>query len=86
MQNVKTNEYELFCYDTKKGMWTKETEEKISRFINDGNTLYYVTDKQVKIVDADNDYMCLKIKSIGVLKQAFTDIHIQIKNMFHAFN
>lgn len=62
MQNVKTNEYELFCYDTKKGMWTKETEEKISRFINDGNTLYYVTDKQVKIVDADNDYDVLEDK------------------------
>lgn len=62
MQNVKTNEYELFCYDTKKGMWTKETEEKISRFINNGNTLYYVTEKQVKIVDADNDYDVLEDK------------------------
>lgn len=56
MQNCKTNKYELFCYDTKKGMWTKEAEDRIIRFLNDGNTLYYVTDTQVKIIDADNDY------------------------------
>lgn len=72
MQNVKTNEYELFCYDTKKGMWTKEAEDRIIRFLNDGNTLYYVTDTKVKIIDADNDY---EVKEDNVSWSAVTGIY-----------
>ena len=72
MQNVKTNEYELFCYDTKKGMWTKEAEDRIIRFLNDGNTLYYVTDTKVKIIDADNDY---EVKEDNVSWSAETGIY-----------
>ena len=51
MQNVNTNKYELFCYDTKKGMWTKEQEDRVIRFVNNGNSLYYVTENEVKAVD-----------------------------------
>lgn len=72
MQNCKTNKYELFCYDTKKGMWTKEAEDRIIRFLNDGNTLYYVTDTQVKIIDADNDY---EVKEDNVSWSAETGIY-----------
>lgn len=72
MQNCKTNKYELFCYDTKKGMWTKEAEDRIIRFLNDGNTLYYVTDTQVKIIDADNDY---EVKEDNVRWSAETGIY-----------
>lgn len=53
MKNVNTNKYELFCYDTKKGMWTKEKEEKVIRFINNGNSLYYVTENAVKLVESN---------------------------------
>lgn len=53
MKNVNTNKYELFCYDTKKGMWTKEREEKVVRFINNGNSLYYVTENAVKLVESN---------------------------------
>ena len=72
MQNCKTNKYELFCYDTKKGMWTKEAEDRIIRFLNDGNTLYYVTDTKVKIIDADNDY---EVKEDNVSWSAETGIY-----------
>ena len=72
MQNCKTNKYELFCYDTKKGMWTKEAEDRIIRFLNDGNTLYYVTDTKVKIIDADNDY---EVKEDNVRWSAETGIY-----------
>ena len=72
MQNCKTNKYELFCYDTKKGMWTKEAEDRIIRFLNDGNTLYYVTDTKVKIIDADDDY---EVKEDNVSWSAETGIY-----------
>lgn len=72
MQNCKTNKYELFCYDTKKGMWTKEAEDRIIRFLNDGNTLYYVTDTKVKIIDVDNDY---EVKEDNVSWSAETGIY-----------
>ena len=72
MQNCKTNKYELFCYDTKKGMWTKEAEDRIIRFLNDGNTLYYVTDTKLKIIDADNDY---EVKEDNVSWSAETGIY-----------
>lgn len=53
-------------------MWTKEAEDRIIRFLNDGNTLYYVTDTKVKIIDADNDY---EVKEDNVSWSAETGIY-----------
>lgn len=42
--------YNLFVYDTKKGMWHKEDNTQVVEFCNCRGNLYYIVDKQIKTI------------------------------------
>lgn len=49
MMNDQGN-YNLFAYDTLKGIWMKEDGSRIKYFANDAGTLYYMTDEGLYVI------------------------------------
>ena len=50
MKDDATNEYHLFTFDTKRGLWHKEDNTKVTQFCTCRGNLYYIdaTDKKIK--------------------------------------
>jgi hypothetical protein len=47
--------FNLFVFDTKKGMWHKEDNTQVVEFCNCRGNLYYIVDKQIKTIRGSGD-------------------------------